>query len=130
MGETKIQRPSKEELEQYYEIEQKDRLSPEDILNGTVLVSNISSTHKNLRGKFSLLEVVPPQVLVIGISALQKQPGVYMDQDGTEKIGIRVVLPMLLAFDHRPLDYAHLMPFIMKMDEIIADPQAFFEKHK
>ncbi len=70
----------------------------------------------------SLLEILPPQVFAVGISALQEKPGVYTDQRGEKAIGVRRYLPMCLAFDHRVMDFSGLVPFLKRMDEIFASP--------
>ena len=69
-----------------------------------------------------LLEILPPQVFAVGISALQEKPGVYTDQRGEKAIGVRRYLPMCLAFDHRVMDFSGLVPFLKRMDEIFASP--------
>lgn len=69
-----------------------------------------------------LLELLPPQVFAVGISALQEKPGVYTDQQGEKAIGVRRYLPMCLAFDHRVMDFSGLVPFLKRMDEIFASP--------
>lgn len=69
-----------------------------------------------------LLDILPPQVFAVGISALQEKPGVYTDQRGEKAIGVRRYLPMCLAFDHRVMDFSGLVPFLKRMDEIFASP--------
>lgn len=54
-----------------------------DILGGTVTVSNLGSIYRG-PGQVALLEILPPQVFAVGISALQEKPGVYTDQRGGE----------------------------------------------
>ena len=91
-------------------------------MDGTVTISNIGSLYREQHGYFGLLEVVPPQVLAVGISAVQEKPGVFIDENGNKGIGIRKYLPMCLAFDHRAVDFDTLVPFLKKLDEIFADP--------
>ncbi len=100
-------------------------LSPADIGGSTVTVSNIGSICKS-PGQFSLLEILPPQVFAVGISALQERPGVYTDGSGERAIGIRKILPMCLAFDHRVLDFGDLVPFISRLDKLFAEPGEIF----
>ena len=66
---------------------------PADVIGGTFTISNIGSLSK-ANGHISLLEILAPQVLVVGVSALQERPGVFVDADGEKRIGIRQVLPM------------------------------------
>lgn len=96
-------------------------LCPADIGGSTVTVSNIGSICRS-PGQFSLLEILPPQVFAVGISAMQDRPGVYRNGTGEKAIGIRKVLPMCLAFDHRVLDFSDLTPFLQRLDRLFAEP--------
>lgn len=97
------------------------RLSAADLLGGTVTVSNIGSICRS-SGHIALLEILPPQVFAVGIAAMQEKPGVWTGPSGQPSIGIRKVLPMCLAFDHRVLDFIELVPFLSTLDAIFADP--------
>lgn len=91
---------------QYRALPTTERLGTEDIEQGTITVSNFGSLYKSLRGRPMLLEVVPPQVVAIGIGAIQNEND-------------RRILPMCIAFDHRVLDFGDIVPFIKKMDELL-----------
>ena len=84
-------------------------------------VSNIGSICRS-PGQFSLLEILPPQVFAVGISAIQERPGVYVNEAGEKAVGIRRILPMCLAFDHRVLDFSDLTPFLQRLDQLFAEP--------
>ena len=107
----------------YYRIPESSRLSKENLLSGTVTVSNIGSLYREQRGCFALLEIIPPQVFAVGLSAVLEKPGVFTDVDGRKQIGIRKILPMCLAFDHRAVDFSSLVPFLRRLDGIFTDPQ-------
>jgi pyruvate/2-oxoglutarate dehydrogenase complex dihydrolipoamide acyltransferase (E2) component len=109
--------------DQYYQVEGKDRLTKEDLLSATVSVSNIGSLYKDLKGHFSMLQIIPPQIFAVGISAVQEKPGVYTDPSGAKAIGIRKYLPMTIVFDHRPVDFNSLIPFIKECDAIFEKPE-------
>ncbi len=113
--------------ENYYKIPEKDRLTEKDILSGTVTVSNIGSLYKEQRGFFALLEIIPPQVFAVGIGPIQEKPGVYIQQDGKKGIGIRKILPMCLAFDHRAVDFSSVIPFLKRLDEIFLMPEVIYK---
>ncbi|XZI42448.1 2-oxo acid dehydrogenase subunit E2 [Clostridium perfringens] len=89
---------------------------------GTITISNIGSTYREQRGAIALLDIIPPQVCVIGFGAILEKPGVYIDENGEKIIGIRKVLPICLAFDHRALDFGEIIPFIKKLDSIFENP--------
>ncbi len=110
------------EKKDYYKIPENERLTEKDIMSGTVTVSNIGSLYKEQRGFFALLEIIPPQVLAIGIGSVQERPGIYVKGNGNKEIGIRKILPMCLAFDHRAVDFSSIVPFLKRLDEIFAKP--------
>ncbi|QAA32447.1 2-oxo acid dehydrogenase subunit E2 [Clostridium manihotivorum] len=111
------------EKEEYYKIPENERLIEEDIMSGTVTVSNIGSLYKEQRGFFALLEIIPPQVFAVGLGSVQERPGVYIKENKTKEIGIRKILPMCLAFDHRAVDFSSIIPFLKRLDEIFANPE-------
>lgn len=115
------------EKEEYYKIPENERLTEKDIMSGTVTVSNIGSLYKEQRGFFALLEIIPPQVFAIGLGSVQERPGVYVQENGNKEIGIRKILPMCLAFDHRAVDFSSIIPFIKKLDEIFAKPDVIYK---
>ncbi|CUP74079.1 2-oxo acid dehydrogenase subunit E2 [Clostridium baratii] len=89
---------------------------------GTITISNIGSTYREQRGAITLLDIIPPQVCVIGFGAILEKPGVYIDENGEKAIGIRKTLPVCLAFDHRALDFGEIIPFMKKLDSIFENP--------
>lgn len=111
------------EKQDYYKIPENERLTEKDIMSGTVTVSNIGSLYKEQRGFFGLLEIIPPQIFAVGLGSIQEKPGVYLHQNGYKEIGIRKILPMCLAFDHRAVDFSSIIPFLKKLDEIFANPK-------
>jgi pyruvate dehydrogenase E2 component (dihydrolipoamide acetyltransferase) len=115
-----------EDRKRYYRLSEDVRLSKKDIMNGTVTISNIGSLYREQRGHFGLLEVVSPQVLAIGIGAMQEKPGVFVDQANGKQLGIRKFVPICLAFDHRAFDFVTLVPFLKRMDNIFSHPEQMF----
>jgi pyruvate dehydrogenase E2 component (dihydrolipoamide acetyltransferase) len=114
------------ERKRYYSLPRDQRLTKNDIMDGTVTISNVGSLYREQRGFFGLIEVVPPQVLAVGISAVQEKPGIFVDRGNLQQIGIRKFIPMCLTFDHRAVDFDALVPFLRRMDEIFARPQELF----
>lgn len=107
---------------EYEAIPETERLTAFDLEQGTVTVSNIGSTYLGQKGAMALLEIVPPQVCAFGVGAVQKKPVVTED----DKIEIRRVLPICIAFDHRALDFGDIVPFMKKLDEIFSSPEVIF----
>ena len=112
---------SGEKRHRYYSISKKDRLTKNDIEQGTTTISNWGSVHKNQSGNCCFLVIVPPQVTTFAINAVQKRPTVVTDENGNDKIEIRYILPLTVAFDHRALDYGDCVPFFEKLDEIFSN---------
>ena len=114
------------EKKEYNAIPETERLTSEDLEQGTVTVSNIGSTYLGQKGAMTLLEIVPPQVCAFGVGAVQKKP-VVTDND---EIEVRRVLPICIAFDHRALDFGDIVPFMKKLDEIFSSPEVIFSWRK
>ena len=90
-------------------------------------ISNIGSTVRGVHGEFALLEIVPPQVTVFGIAPIQDRPAVINDEiSGEKSVGIRQVIPICIAFDHRAIDFGDIVPFLKCLDGIFADPEIIY----
>ncbi|MBQ9946311.1 MAG: 2-oxo acid dehydrogenase subunit E2 [Clostridia bacterium] len=107
---------------EYEAIPETERLTPYDLEQGTVTVSNIGSTYLGQKGAMALLEIVPPQVCAFGVGAVQKKPVVTEN----DEIEVRRVLPICIAFDHRALDFGDIVPFMKKLDGIFSSPEIIF----
>lgn len=107
----------------YYRISEKDRLTKHDIEQGTITVSNIGSLYKNGNVTFSLLEIIPPQVIAIGIGSIQEIP--VFNKDDTVVKGKK--LPFTICFDHRALDGGEIVPFMQRLDDIFANPSQIYD---
>lgn len=102
----------------YYSKPVHTRLTKSDIEQGTITVSNMGSIYRAWSGECTLLEIIPPQVVAIGIGARQTVP--VCRSDGSVTAGTK--LPMTIAFDHRALDMGDIVPFMQKLDGIFAHP--------
>ena len=106
----------------YYSIPIEERITKEDLRPGTITVSNIGSLDKEQNGLVSLLEIIPPQCVAIGLGAVADAPGVVTDETGEKRVAVVKQLPITIAFDHRALDFDAIVPFMKRLDEIFADP--------
>ncbi|MDR2687155.1 MAG: 2-oxo acid dehydrogenase subunit E2 [Oscillospiraceae bacterium] len=123
VGKGKMVRLKGQAKREYLAIPETERLTKRDIEQGSITVSNLGSVYRG--GAYAppvMLEIIPPQVCVIGIGALAERPGVVVTGDKTKAIAPRQFLPVSLMFDHRALDYADLVPFMRRLDEIFAEP--------
>ena len=122
VGKHRVKTLSGKAKKAYRKIPASDRLTKADLEQGSVTVSNIGSIYREQHGATALLEIVPPQIFAVAVGALQEKPGVYTDQNGVKQIGIRQVMPLCLAFDHRAVDFEALVPFMRSMDRLFAHP--------
>lgn len=122
VGKHRVKTLSGKARKAYRKIPASDRLTKADLEQGSVTVSNIGSIYREQHGATALLEIVPPQIFAVAVGALQEKPGVYTDPNGIKQIGIRQVMPLCLAFDHRAVDFEALVPFMRTMDRLFAHP--------
>jgi Pyruvate/2-oxoglutarate dehydrogenase complex, dihydrolipoamide acyltransferase (E2) component, and related enzymes len=107
----------------YYAMPASGRLDSGDVATGSVVVSNIGSLKKGLRGQFALLDVISPMVFAVGISAIQEKPWVVKEASGESSLAVKPVLPLCLAFDHRAFEFSAVLPFIERVEELMARPE-------
>lgn len=122
-GNHKITRLKGEAKKAYDAIPASEKITKEDLKQGTITVSNVGADTRGLSGEIAMLMVIPPQVCVIGLGTLQRKPVVVTDENGNEKIEIRTMLPMNVVFDHRVLDFGEVRPFLTKMEEFFQNPE-------
>lgn len=92
----------------------KNNLLPDEIQGGTFTVTNF--------GTFDSLTGTPvinqPQVAILGIGAIRKKPVVIETEQG-DVIGIRQIMILSLAYDHRVVDGALGGMFLKRMKEML-----------
>lgn len=121
-GRHKVKTLSGEEKKEYESIPESERITKYDLEPGTITISNIGSVYKEQRGMIGILEIIPPQVFAIGVGGVQDKPGIFKNHKGKQEIGVRKMLPICLAFDHRALDFGEVVPFMKRLDDIFANP--------
>lgn len=117
-GKSKIAKYSKKDIETYNKIPVENKITTQDLVPGTITISNLGSVYKDLKGFMGLLEIIPPQVFAIGIGSVQEKAGIINNGKNEKVIAIRKIIPMCLAFDHRALNFNEIVPFIQKLDSI------------
>lgn len=123
----KVKTKQGSERRKYYSIPEKDRLTKEDIEQGTVTISNLGSLYREQKGFGTLIEIVPPQVCAFALGAVQDKPVVVTDKHGNKSVQIRQILPITIVFDHRALDFGGVVPFIRQMDNYLTNPEVLQE---
>lgn len=127
VGKDKVHPLSGKAKAEYDKIPESDRLTIKDVRQGTLVVTNLGSLAKEMKGAASLIEIVPPQILAVALSAVQEKPGIIMNENSEKVIVPRKFLPINLVFDHRACDFDALVPFMNKLDEIFANPKVMHE---
>ena len=126
-GKYKVKTLSGKAKKDYYAIPESDRLTADDIKQGTVTISNIGSITRGIPGRVALLSIIPPQVFVVCLGSINKKPVIKQDENGNDIIAIGQELPMNLVFDHRALDFGDLVPFINRLEDIFKNPDQMYE---
>ncbi len=116
-GKHKVRTLSGAARKSYYSIPENMRLTKHDIEQGTITISNLGSLYRDWRGQCTILEIIPPQLVAIGIGSVQRKP--VCNEQG--KVITAEILPITVAFDHRALDMGDLVPFFNRLDEIFSD---------
>lgn len=124
VGKHKVVTLKGKEKREYKKIPKTDRIVKEDIEQGTITITSTGSVYsKGAICGASLIEVIPPQITAIGIGSFSDKPGVIVDANGEKTIAVRNFLPILIAFDHRALDFGEMVPFLRRLDDIFAHPE-------
>ena len=91
-----------------------NKLQPDEIQGGTFTITNF--------GSFDSLTGTPiinqPQVAILGVGAIRKQPAVIETPQG-DFIGIRHIMIMSLAYDHRIVDGALGGMYLKRLKELL-----------
>ena len=83
----------------------------------------MGSLYKQWEGSCTILEIIPPQLCALAIGAVQKRAVV----DEADSIRAAEIVPITIAFDHRALDTADLIPFMQTLDSVLQD-RAWLER--
>jgi pyruvate dehydrogenase E2 component (dihydrolipoamide acetyltransferase) len=89
------------------------KLMPADVEGATFTITNPGQ----LGAVFGLPIINQPNVAILGVGGIAKQPMVVTDKDGADSIAIRSVVHLTLGYDHRIIDGAladHFMVVVKK----------------
>ena len=78
------------------------KLMPQDVEGATFTITNPGQ----FGAVFGLPIINQPNVAIMGVGGITKQPLVVTDKDGADSIAIRSVVHLTLGYDHRILDGA------------------------
>jgi len=102
-------------INEYVEKVREGTLSLEDLRGGT-----FSITNGGVFGSLLSTPILnPPQVGILGLHKIEKRPVVIDDQ-----IEIRPMMYVALSYDHRIVDGREAVQFLVRVKELIEDPEA------
>ena len=92
------------------------KLKPDEVQGGTFTITNPGT----FGAMFGLPIINQPQVAIMGVGGIVKQPVVVTDKDGADAIAIRSIVHLSLGYDHRVVDGA-------VADQFMAEVKKFLE---
>ena len=91
------------------------KLVPDDVQGGTVTITN-----PGIFGpQFGLPIILQPQVAILGMGGIFKEPVVMTDEDGNDSIAVRHIIRLSIGYDHRIIDGADADQFMVAMREYL-----------
>ncbi|HLW51355.1 MAG TPA: 2-oxoglutarate dehydrogenase, E2 component, dihydrolipoamide succinyltransferase [Candidatus Angelobacter sp.] len=91
------------------------KLVPDDVQGGTITITN-----PGIYGpQFGTPIILQPQVAILGMGGIFKEPVVVTDQDGNDSIAVRSIIRLVLGYDHRIIDGAEADQFMVAVREYL-----------
>jgi 2-oxoglutarate dehydrogenase E2 component (dihydrolipoamide succinyltransferase) len=85
------------------------KLVPDDVQGGTITITN-----PGIYGpQFGTPIILQPQVAILGMGGIFKEPVVVTDEDGNDSIAVRHIIRLVLGYDHRIVDGADADQFLV-----------------
>lgn len=92
--------------------------SREEMQGGTFTITNAGALGGN---QFSAI-INHPEVAILGLGQGRMQPAVVIDERGKHEIVPRLIMPIVLCFDHRVVDGADAIRFLRLIIDALEDP--------
>lgn len=90
----------------------------EQMHGGTFTITNAGALGGN---RFSAI-INHPEVAILGLGQSRMQPAVVTDERGRHEIRPRLIMPIMLCFDHRVVDGADAIRFLKVIIDALEDP--------
>src|SRR5215471_9597960 len=85
------------------------KLVPDEVQGGTITITN-----PGIFGpQFGTPIILQPQLAILGMGGIFKEPVVITDQDGNDSIAVRHIIRLVLGYDHRVIDGADADKFMV-----------------
>jgi pyruvate dehydrogenase E2 component (dihydrolipoamide acetyltransferase) len=91
------------------------KLVPDEVQGGTVTITN-----PGIFGpQFGTPIILQPQLAILGMGGIFKEPVVITDEDGNDSIAVRHIIRLTLGYDHRVIDGADADQFMVAVREYL-----------
>jgi pyruvate dehydrogenase E2 component (dihydrolipoamide acetyltransferase) len=91
------------------------KLLPDEVQGGTITITN-----PGIYGpQFGTPIILQPQVAILGMGGIFKEPVVITDADGNDSIAVRHIIRLVLGYDHRVVDGADADQFLVAVREYL-----------
>ena len=98
------------------------KIGIEELQGGTFTITNAGPMGG---GYFSPI-INYPEAAILGLGQARMQPVVRQNNDGNQEIVIRLMMPVVLCFDHRVVDGVDAIRFTRMVIEALEDPEELF----
>jgi pyruvate dehydrogenase E2 component (dihydrolipoamide acetyltransferase) len=98
------------------------KIAIEELQGGTFTITNAGPMGG---GYFSPI-INYPEAAILGLGQARMQPVVRQNNDGNQEIVIRLMMPVVLCFDHRVVDGVDAIRFTRMVIEALEDPEELF----
>ena len=91
------------------------KLVPDEVQGGTITITN-----PGIFGpQFGTPIILQPQVAILGMGGIFKEPVVLTDESGNDSIAIRHIIRLTLGYDHRIIDGAEADQFMVAVRDYL-----------
>jgi len=91
------------------------KLVPDEVQGGTITITN-----PGIFGpQFGTPIILQPQLAILGMGGIFKEPVVVTDEDGNDSIAVRHIIRLVLGYDHRIIDGADADQFMVAVREYL-----------
>ncbi|HWZ42223.1 MAG TPA: 2-oxoglutarate dehydrogenase, E2 component, dihydrolipoamide succinyltransferase [Candidatus Saccharimonadales bacterium] len=91
------------------------KLAPDEVQGGTITITN-----PGIYGPQFGTPIIPqPQVAILGMGGIFKEPVVMTDDDGNDSIAVRHIIRLVLGYDHRIVDGADADQFMVAVRDYL-----------
>lgn len=94
------------------------KVTRNELQGGTFTITNAGA----MGGGFFSPIINYPEIAILGLGQGRMQPAVVTDKDGNHEIAPRLIMPIMLCFDHRVVDGADAIRFLQVIIDSLGDP--------